>query len=605
MDSGFCEHLNNVSVVVGETAVLSCRVEGEARVVWKGPGGGLVTPSKRLALARGEAGSATLTITDCTEEDAGEYYCLLAGEESSVSTSCRLSVTKEPGAPGQPRVQDLRVEQPENLKLGENPGSGWQAVVTWDPGETPEGRTFTLQYCSWGEGREWSTVKSGLSDGLCLVHHLAPGQVYSFRVFSTGMTGPVSAFSLSSPPLTIPLPDLPADLPAGLHNSNLSNSSASLTSTQLPDPAWQPDFELQYIELEEVGRGRFSVVRRCQEILTGREVAVKFVNRRKQIREATKREYEVLHRLAHPGLVNASGLFTTVNSDAIVMDLVFGPTLLDWLCSSPSYTESVVHGYVTQLLSALAFLHAASIIHLDLRPEHCLLEADTSTLRLVDFGDAQIVKKGVEGMNMSTQSHPGPDFLPPEALSSGPVGPYSDMWAAGAILFLLLSGQPPFNEETDEETAAAILRCHLPFPKETWAKVSHHGRELVTRLLVVNPSQRVSATSCLSSPWALHANHCHTQLSSRLLSASALRLRDRVSRAENGFSASSTSSTRAPLNLVTPSSPSPRNALHMAPKASNSHNKLMSQMGHLLASEERNQRQSTTSGHHPDGVQRP
>ena len=260
------------------------------------------------------------------------------------------------------------------------------------------------------------------------------------------MTGPVSAFSLSSPPLTVPLPDLPADLPAGLHNSSLSNSSASLTSAQLPDPAWQPDFELQYIELEEVGRGRFSVVRRCQEILTGREVAVKFVNRRKQIREATKREYEVLHRLAHPGLVNASGLFTTVNSDAIVMDLVFGPNLLDWLCSSPSYTESVVHGYVTQLLSALAFLHAASIIHLDLRPEHCLLEADTSTLRLVDFGDAQIVKKGVEGMNMSTQSHPGPDFLPPEALSSGPVGPYSDMWAAGAILFLLLSGQPPFNE---------------------------------------------------------------------------------------------------------------------------------------------------------------
>lgn len=216
---------------------------------------------------------------------------------------------------------------------------------------------------------------------------------------------------------------------------------------------------------------------------------------------------------------------------------------------------------------------------------------------------------------MSTQSHPGPDFLPPEALSSGPVGPYSDMWAAGAILFLLLSGQPPFNEETDEETAAAILRCHLPFPQETWAKVSHHGRELVTRLLVVNPSQRVSATSCLSSPWAAHANQCHTQLSSRLLSASALRRRERLSRAENGFSTSSTS-TRATSNLVTPSSPRPRNvvsAVHLAPKASN--NKLISQMGHLLANEEGNQkklipsvapspRQSATPRHHPDGVQR-
>jgi len=433
-----------------------------------------------------------------------------------------------------------------------------------------------------------------------------------------------------TPPLTVPLPDLPTSS-AGLHSSN----SATSSSTPLPDPAWQPDFELQYIELEEVGRGRFSVVRRCQEILTGREVAVKFVNRRKQTREVSKREYEVLRRLAHPGLVNASGLFTTVNSDAIVMDLVCGPTLLDWLCSSPSYTESVVHGYVTQLLSALAFLHAASVIHLDLRPEHCLLEADTSTLRLVDFGDAQIVKKGVEGMNMSTQSHPGPDFLPPEALSSGPVGPYSDMWAAGAIIFLLLSGQPPFNEETDEETAAAILRCHLPFPQETWAKVSHHGRELVTRLLVVNPSQRVSATSCLSSPWAANANDCHTQLSSRLLSASAVRRRERLARAENGFSTSTSTSrapststrtpststrapstsTRTPSNLVTPSSPSPRNvvsAVHL-PQKTNSHNKLISQMGHLLANEEGSQkkpsvppspRQFTTSRRHPDGGQR-
>merc|ERR1712130_67333 len=224
---------------------------------------------------------------------------------------------------------------------------------------------------------------------------------------------------------------------------------------------------------------------------------------------------------------------------------------------------------------------------------------------------------GVEGMNMSTQSHPGPDFLPPEALSCGPVGPYSDMWAAGAIIFLLLSGQPPFNEETDEETAAAILRCHLAFPQETWAKVSHHGRELVTRLLVVNPSQRVSATLCLSSPWVANANDCHTQLSSRLLSASSLRRKERLSRAENGFS-TSVPSTRTPSNLVTPSSTTTRNvvsAVHLAQKGSNSHKKLISQMGHLLASnEEGNQkkpsslpaspRQSTNSRRHPDGVQR-
>jgi serine/threonine protein kinase len=98
-----------------------------------------------------------------------------------------------------------------------------------------------------------------------------------------------------------------------------------------------------------------------------------------------------------------------------------------------------VHGYTSQLLSALAFLHSSAAIHLDLRPEHCLLEADTVTLRLVDLGAAQAVRRGGQGMNMagSDSAHAGAEFLPPEALGHGPVGPYSDMWAAGVLILLL------------------------------------------------------------------------------------------------------------------------------------------------------------------------
>jgi serine/threonine protein kinase len=87
------------------------------------------------------------------------------------------------------------------------------------------------------------------------------------------------------------------------------------------DACWQRDFERRYIELEELGRGRFSVVRRCQEILTGNEVAVKFINRRKQIREETQKEFEILSILNHPNIVTATGLFLTATSDAIVMKL--------------------------------------------------------------------------------------------------------------------------------------------------------------------------------------------------------------------------------------------------------------------------------------------
>lgn len=145
---------------------------------------------------------------------------------------------------------------------------------------------------------------------------LVQGETYSFRVLSHGLDADsaVSEPSLPSPPLTVPLTDLTSAI-AGVPPSDKKDT------TELPDPAWQPDFELQYIELEEVGRGRYSVVRRCQEILTGREVAVKFINRRKQSREDTKREFELLSRLSHPSVVSPSGLFVTASSDAIVMDL--------------------------------------------------------------------------------------------------------------------------------------------------------------------------------------------------------------------------------------------------------------------------------------------
>ena len=89
----------------------------------------------------------------------------------------------------------------------------------------------------------------------------------------------------------------------------------------LDTSCWQRDFERKYIELEELGRGRFSVVRKCQEILSGTEVAVKFVNRRKQSREDTQREYEILANVDHPNVVRATGLFLTATSDAIVLNL--------------------------------------------------------------------------------------------------------------------------------------------------------------------------------------------------------------------------------------------------------------------------------------------
>ena len=300
----FVEHLNNVNITVGETCLFTCRVETGpgSEIVWKGPGGGLLLPGGRTKIELDDSGQASLSIARCQPADSGDYYCILANEEGSLSSSARLTVSFVPQPPGQPRVQDLK---------------GSSAVVSWDRLETGGGRVFCLQQCRLATGH-WQTVRDNITEGLSIVEGLVQGETYSFRVLSHSpddSTTAVSEPSPPSPPLTVPLADL------GPAVAGVPHSQDKAEVTELLDPAWRPDFELQYIELEEVGRGRVAVVRRCQEILTGREVAVKFVNRRKQSREQTRREYELLRKLSHPNIVSASGLFVSASSDAIVMDL--------------------------------------------------------------------------------------------------------------------------------------------------------------------------------------------------------------------------------------------------------------------------------------------
>lgn len=213
---------------------------------------------------------------------------------------------------------------------------------------------------------------------------------------------------------------------------------------------------------------------------------------------------------------------------------MFGPPLLDWLCEAPSYSEAAVGRYMTQLLGALAHLHHSKIIHLDLRPENLLLEADNKTLRLIDFGEAQPLQTAGVGGNMAAICpDSGPEFLPPETISRGPVGVYTDMWCFGVILYILLSGISPFMDDSEEETINNILRCDVSLSCDQ-LKASPAARDLVCRLLVVNPCQRISAASCLGSAWVRGSSSSAALLSSRHLASFVARRKKRLSSLGSG-----------------------------------------------------------------------
>jgi len=240
----------------------------------------------------------------------------------------------------------------------------------------------------------------------------------------------------------------------------------------------------------------------------------------------------MLRKLSHPNIVAASGLFVTASSDAIVMDLIFGPLLFDWLCESPSYSETSLGLYMTQILGALAHIHTSKVIHLDLKPENLILEADNKTLRLVDFGDSRNLQLSGVVSHLNVPNKSCPEFLPPETISKGPVGPYSDMWSFGVLLYILLCGFSPFLDESDDETRNNILLCDFSFTGEN--AISQPAKDLVNRLLVMNPCQRISATSCLNSSWIRSCKSSKTMISSRHLANFVSRRKKRFTNLGSG-----------------------------------------------------------------------
>ena len=505
----------SVCVAEADTAVLKCHKTGSTTLVsWRKNGSSApLTAGKKYSFEHDEHQAfAVLYISNCGFQDAGEYLCLQQSNVGSTvsSSAVNLTVTAKMLPPEQPKVVSAEVRDGSH-----------SARLEWPVSEADQdmGRVFTVESCRL-HSSSWLAVKRNIAGGSCNIHRLEPGETYGFRVFSHCTDGgDRSEPSLPSQPLFVPN-----------NNSNGGQESDPLrkrSSRQDLDSCWQRDFERRYIELEELGRGRFSVVRRCQEILSGSEVAVKFINRRRQNREATKREYELMTRFdSHPHLIPAHGLYLTATSDAIVLGLVAGhTTLFEHFCAEPNYTELAVAVYARQLLDALAYIHSKDVVHLDIKPENVLLDANADKVKLIDFGGAREIDPRYSGQQQQQGDiqaagslDENREFFAPEVISSGPVGAYTDMWGFGVFLYVALSGLSPFLDDSDDETVNNILRCDFSFPAEYFSSISETSKDLISRMLSVNPSMRPSANSALESVWIKNRQQRSGRISSLHLS---------------------------------------------------------------------------------------
>ncbi|KAM6077000.1 serine/threonine-protein kinase DCLK2 isoform 1-T1 [Chlamydotis macqueenii] len=251
-----------------------------------------------------------------------------------------------------------------------------------------------------------------------------------------------------------------------------------------------------------IGDGNFAVVKECVERSTGKEFALKIIDKAKCCgkEHLIENEVSILRRVKHPNIIMLIEEMDTPTELYLVMELVKGGDLFDAITSSTKYTERDGSAMVYNLASALKYLHSLNIVHRDIKPENllvCEYSDGTKSLKLGDFGLATVV----EGPLYTVCGTP--TYVAPEIIAETGYGLKVDIWAAGVITYILLCGFPPFRSENNlqEDLFDQILVGKLEFPSPYWDNITDSAKELISLMLHVNAEARYTAAQILSHPW--------------------------------------------------------------------------------------------------------
>ncbi|XP_075961196.1 calcium/calmodulin-dependent protein kinase type II delta chain isoform X18 [Anarhichas minor] len=262
-------------------------------------------------------------------------------------------------------------------------------------------------------------------------------------------------------------------------------------------------FTDEYQLYEELGKGAFSVVRRCVKLCTGQENAAKIINTKKlsaRDHQKLEREARICRLLKHSNIVRLHDSISEEGFHYLLFDLVTGGELFEDIVAREYYSEADASHCIQQIVEAVLHCHQMGVVHRDLKPENLLLasKCKNAAVKLADFGLA-IEVQGDQQAWFGFAGTPG--YLSPEVLRKEAYGKPVDIWACGVILYILLVGYPPFWDEDQHKLYQQIKAGAYDFPSPEWDTVTPEAKNLINQMLTINPAKRITAQEALKHPW--------------------------------------------------------------------------------------------------------
>ncbi|KAF6736288.1 Myosin light chain kinase, smooth muscle [Oryzias melastigma] len=465
-----------LEVKVGQSAKLSCCFRGSAPVAscWIRNKEEVVDGPDLWTENTDQ--STTLVIAKAEPQHTGRYTVVLKDRKSSAQHTLTLAVIERPEPPASCPVVSLVSES--------------SLVLSWS-GPCYDGGSAILGYVvevkNQGCAEDWIELTDQCkSTSYRVCSGLQPKHEYCFRVRAFNAAG-VSEPSPVSPAVRMEQKD----------HKKPEDAILEYTCVKIDSTHKVTD---HYILQEKLGMGKFGLVFKLTHKETGHVCAGKFYKgRRAAEREAARREIELMNHLHHPKLVQCLAAYDHKPEMVMVMEFIPGGELFERIVDDNfEHTELASVRYMQQILEGVAYIHQQKIVHLDLKPENIVcVDTDGHSIKIIDFGLAS----KIDDKTPLKVLHGTPEFVAPEVINYEPVYLATDMWSVGVICYILLSGESPFQGDSDAETLALVTSAQWEFDEESFSDITEEAKSFISSLLVKVPRRRMSCEEALAHPW--------------------------------------------------------------------------------------------------------